>query len=379
LGHFFLSHLLPYDPAIKKQSRLKNGLNESLFLLVAAEESMKSFQRGELSKFDPLVGENSCQIRAVKVALLASKKSLNIEEMLEEISCSRNIINELLESIDDFSTQEKSLRCFIESHNIDIFMSKDAIFLIQSYILSKTKLVLSRVDTMTFLRSEKTRPLQIKEFGDVSRDFIENLIKTLRNKLSESSARFVQELSKCPLLAEGEIETIIKDFSISHKELSCTPFYWMTKVIMHQAFVSKIPIIIFAEQVAQDLEYEDLEKTAIVFYPTESGYRVVPRDFLEEDQPIMVFTVVSCRDSCDFSDKETWKEELIEHDLLDLVLACSAAHRQYPDPSKEHLIQEVSDESYAYHLEKSYEWGCHIDNPSCFFLTHIYCDNTNNV
>lgn len=379
MGYFFLSHLLPYDPAIKKQSRLKSGLNETLLLLVAAKESIEAFQRGELSKFDPLVGENSCQIRAVKIALIASKKSFDTKALLDEIDRSKKILIKILESVDHTPPCERTLKCFFELHDIDIFMSKDAIFLIKSYILTKTKLVLSRADTISFLRSEKTAPLRIKEFGDVSRTFIEALIKKLRTILSESSVVFLHELSKCELLVEQKIESKIRDNTISHKGLLCTPFYWMTKVIMHKVFMSKIPIILSVEQLAQDLKYKTLGKTSIVFYPTDSGYKVVGRDFLEKDQPVMVFTAVSCRDSSGFLDKDNWEKELTEQDFTDFVLACSAAHRQYPDPEKEHLVYGFQDENYLFHREKAYEWGCHKDNPSRLFLTHIYCDNTSHV
>ena len=379
MGHFFLSHLLPYDPEIKKQSRLENGLNEILLLLVAAEESIKSFQRGELDKFDPLVGENSCQIRAVKIALIASKKTFDAKRLLSEIAYSKKNIIELLKSVDHLSVQEKSLKCCIESHDIDIFMSKDAIFLIKCYILSKVKVVGGKHRVIKFWKNEKTLSKKVREFNHVSSSFAVSFIRRLREQLSKSSAGFVQELSKCPLLADEKIEEILNDFSISYKGLHCMPFYWMTKVIMHRAFTSKIPIIMLAEQVAQDLEYKVLEKTTLVFYPAESGYKVVSRDFLDIDQPIMVFNAVSCRDSCDFSDKETWERELTEYDLVDLVLACNAAHRQYPDPSKEYLVREFQDEDYTYHLEKSKEWGCYLENPSRFFLTHVRCDYMRNV
>ena len=379
LSRIFLSHLLPYDPEIKKQHRLKDGLNEYLLLLSAAEEAMEAFARGELAKFDPLVGENSCQIRAVKIAIIASEKNLNSSMLLDDISSSKRSIIELIEMVNELLYQEKSLKNLLDDLNIDVILNFDALFIIKSYILSKVKILSGMNEIMKFCKNEKTDTKRIKELGNVGREFANNLVRNLRTQLSKSSARFVLDITKCPLLAEERIEAIISDFSISHKGLHCTPFYWMTKLIMHQALVSKIPIIIFAEQLAQDLEYKSIEETTLFFQPTELGYKIINRDVLEVDQPVIIFTVVSCRNFHDFSDKKTWEKELTEYDLLDLVLACNAAHRQYPDPSKEEMILEIQDESYSYHLEKSREWGCHLDNPFRFFLTHVYCDSLKNI
>ena len=66
----FLSVLLPYNAAEKTGERLGDGLREYLLLLTMTEDAMQALQKGELSLFDPLVGENACQIRAVKIALI---------------------------------------------------------------------------------------------------------------------------------------------------------------------------------------------------------------------------------------------------------------------------------------------------------------------
>ena len=61
----FLSDLLPYDPQTKCGDRLLAGLKEYDFLLTAAENSADLINKGHISGFDPLVGENACQISAL--------------------------------------------------------------------------------------------------------------------------------------------------------------------------------------------------------------------------------------------------------------------------------------------------------------------------
>lgn len=371
----FLSHLLPYDPEIKVGKKLENGLREYLLLLIATEEAMQAFLEGELNKFDPLVGENSCQIRAIRMALIASKISFDIMNVLGRVGMSKKFILDLIESVEDPSICSKSLKHFLKCYNLDIPLNEDAVFLIKSYILSKVKV---GEESQDLRKKERTVSKKIKEFTPVGSTFADDLIRFLRQKLSKSSSSFIQKVSACPLL-DSCIEDIIREFTALHKGLHITPFYWMTKVFLHHAQVSKIPIVVLAEQFAQDLENQVLEKTTLFFRPSSSGYQLTSRDHLSLDEPIIVFIVASCRNASDFPSLEDWERDLTELSLEDLVLACNAAHRQCPDPVIDQLLKEIEDEEFLYHLEKSQEWGCHMENPSRFILRHIYCDHLKNI
>lgn len=375
----YLSTLLPYNSDNKSQERLKDGINEYLLLITATEEAIEAFTRNELNKFDPLVGENSCQIRAVKIALLASQKKLITQSLLSNIAFSKASLVKLLQKLPDPSIQEKSLNKILTELNIDVSLNSDILFLIKSYILTKTKTSLGTNEIIKFYKNEKTQAKLIRALGNVGSRFADDLVRHLRELLSKSSVNFVHHITKCPHLNDESIGPIITNLTISHRGLHCAPFYWMTKLIMHQALIARIPIAVFAEQFAQDLEYKVLKKTKLLFYPTELGYKVKEEKELEVDKPVIVIKVASCKNASDFSDINKWKKELTEYSLLDLVLACNAAHRQYPDPLQDHKVMKIKDENYHYHLAKSKEWGCHIENPSRFFLTHMYCDNTKNI
>ena len=87
-----LTSLLPYDPNVKKGKRLKDGLKEYLLLLLAAEEAFLSLLRGNLEYLDPLVGENACQIRALRLALILLEEPLDTQTLLENIDRSKQIV-----------------------------------------------------------------------------------------------------------------------------------------------------------------------------------------------------------------------------------------------------------------------------------------------
>ncbi|RDD35986.1 hypothetical protein TrispH2_012034 [Trichoplax sp. H2] len=79
---FFLSQLLPYDPNVKKERKLINGLKEYLVLLIATEHVMEMLSKRDINKLDPLVGENACQIRAIQTALVFLKRPLVNSQVL---------------------------------------------------------------------------------------------------------------------------------------------------------------------------------------------------------------------------------------------------------------------------------------------------------
>src|SRR5258708_1835911 len=85
----FLSDLLPYDTSTKINGRLKTSLKEYSFLLTALEHAIAALEKGELEQFDALVGENACQIRAVKIVMIAQKYCASIKSIQTRITDSK--------------------------------------------------------------------------------------------------------------------------------------------------------------------------------------------------------------------------------------------------------------------------------------------------
>ena len=94
----FLSYLLPYDANVKTFASLRTGLKEYQFLLKAFLEAVRCWRMGQFEKFDSLVGENACQIRAIWISLIASRDLLDIEMSnlthLEIFTESRSLIRD---------------------------------------------------------------------------------------------------------------------------------------------------------------------------------------------------------------------------------------------------------------------------------------------
>jgi hypothetical protein len=372
--------LLPYETNEKSGERFADGLNEFLLLLVLARESIEVFHRGELFHFDPLVGENACQIRAVKIALVLRDPRIFAENLFRSIESSIRKIEFILSSGRIITDPDISLADFLEQHNLDISLCGDQLFLIKSFILTKTKVV------RPFFKPERplvenayTDSKKIKDIMKVGSSFSGELVKKLRKKLSARSASFVQELAEELEHEEAEVRPLLEEFSSFHNGLHCLPYYWATRVLMIQALKNEIPIAMLARQLARDQDYKVVENITIFYKATPEGYEEVSADEFHPETPVMVLIGSTCRDAIELPSRDIWKKELIAQCPTDLVLAYAAAHRQYPDESKAEILQGLKDQNYEYHKMKAQEWGCSLDNPYRFFLTHAFCDKIKNI
>ncbi len=69
--------------------------------------------------------------------------------------------------------------------------------------------------------------------------------------------------------------------------------------------------------------------------------------------------------------KHELRDELSRHDFVELFLTNSASHRQFPDPSKDVLLE--GHREYEASKLSAEEIGCSLDNPSLFFINHVFC------
>jgi hypothetical protein len=376
----FLSQLLPYDPSSKSGERLKDGLNEYLLLLIVAEEAMVALKKGEFARFDPLVGENACQIRAVKIALIARNWTVDADTLLDEIQKAKKHIEHFLAETPNFSNIEMSLMHFLERENIDVEINDDAKFLIKSFILTKTKVVhpFFKID-MPLVENASTDSKKIKEILKVGSSFSGELVKGLRKRLSAHSVDFIQEIAEGLNAEETSSKMLTDQYTVVHNGLKCLPYYWATRVLMNHALSNEIPIVMLAQQMAKDQDYKVVNNTQIYFLPTPEGYKQVLRSEMDPNSPAIVLIGSTCRNFSELPSLEEWVDELLEKSPIDLVLAYAAAHRQYPDESKDAFCLQSPDTNFQYHRKMALQLGCSLENPSRFFLTHAFCDQLQNI
>ena len=193
-----LTDLFPYDPGSKKCIKLSKGIQEYRLLLKLALEACKEFQSGNIEKFDALVGENGCQIRAVCLALIDKQKSIDFSTLRQRIENNLNQIYLLFTPsvVASLMLHQISLRETIDHYQLEIFLNFNEVFIIQSYILFLVK-EKQTIEKFPFF-SEKTNPNNLKRFDvEISSKFrfkLSNQIRVLLSKCSVEYIRFAYEI-----------------------------------------------------------------------------------------------------------------------------------------------------------------------------------------
>lgn len=66
-----------------------------------------------------------------------------------------------------------------------------------------------------------------------------------------------------------------------------------------------------------------------------------------------------------------WKTAIAPQ-MMGVILAGAADHRQYPDPKEDHKIEALGDEEFESYKAMAKKSGCSLENPSMFFIQHVY-------
>lgn len=369
----FLSQILPYETAAKKNGEIRTGLKEYQALLRASLAAIKAFQELNLEQFDSLVGENACQIRTVWIATLASNTGDNLNKLNDQISLSLNKINALLEpkKIDSLMCNEKNLKMIFEEENLDISLTSTEMFLIQCYLLSEMKTVkLDNQKLISIFIVDIADPKKFKRFGDVSTSFADNLLSRLRKMLAISSVEFVRNH------AHGILRKMVASAFIFEKNtLPCLPMFWTYKTVLKVAESANIPFILHAKFLTKESDgFKVIDEAFLFFKNTKNGpyEHMLPSTF-DLNRPACVVQGIVVENAEGYLlRKDQWLEKIKEKGLFNVILAAAADHRQYPDHSLDIIFTALGDKEYESYKTLAKSAGFSSDNPTTFFIQHVY-------
>lgn len=378
--HRYLSELFPYELSEKKGSDLEKGLKEYQFLLQAAAEAIESFQKIDLEKFDCVVGENACQIRAIKIALIALRNQDVFNDLIHQIETIKTNLESLLSpsSLQTQMRERKSLKDLIEEHHLDLPLSADEIFLVKSYILSEMKETDSDDEfVQAITRKDICVPDKLKEkYPHLSARFFSLLAKNLRTKISQASVHFVNSIAE--EMAEPTLRKMLSEHTVEHNNLRCIPTFWTFKTLFLLAQNKKLPLLLHVKFLNHlGIGFEVIDEEYLFYKPCDNAKTYLPAKMTEEDlsQPACVIEGVICpKEGQAPTSKEEWIKTMSQNSIIDIMLAFAADHRQYPDPDKLVLIQ---DQEYEYYKQQAEKNGFSMNNPTTFFARHMYCSQVN--
>ncbi|MBP9842241.1 MAG: hypothetical protein KBC64_07475 [Simkaniaceae bacterium] len=349
---YYLSSMLPYELEAKEA---KEALPEFQLLLNGLQAALESFQSGHLEKFDSLVGENACQIRALWVILIVEKHAMDFDRLLQEIDQSKQTILECLEE----GVKPGSFSQFLKEKEIDVFMPIEAYHLTQLYLLTQIKV--QKGDS-----KETTDPKRLQALGDVTVSSARRLISKLRKEVAATSVELIKECAK--------ISASWDHLTVNHNECwPCLPMFLTYQTILATSRQKGIPIVIHVQFHIGDDRSECLEEEYL--YYTSSGEEHILTIPTAEDHnkpAILIQGVVSAPSVEELPSRSSWKNTFTSYLLSTVILAGAADHRQYPDPAHEHLVGHFADSEFYALKTLAQEKGFSIDNPSTFLIRHVY-------
>ncbi|MBS0652099.1 MAG: hypothetical protein JSR39_01085 [Verrucomicrobia bacterium] len=378
----YLSELLPYELDSKKNGSLRSSLKEYQALINAATQAVQAVHNRDYQKFDSLVGENACEIRAIWLCQLVSSISQNINCLERDLLEVLNRLEGLLEhsSLDALMRSEQTFQTIVQSNNLQISVSYNELILIVSFLLSEMKAVkCSNESIPTIFRVENAAPKNLKRYGDVSTSFALNLISKLRKTLAAASVQFVRE--KAFALQDADLIAKVSDeFTFVHNALPCIPMFWTYKTLLSTAQQESIPLVIYAKFLEKNGEEYSLVDEEKLFYAVgrDGAYRQVQPTAADLEKPACIIQGIAVVDRNSWS-KSEWKARMSEKSVIDVVLAGAADHRQYPDAALDSLFDDVEDRAYSAYKQHALNEGFAVENPSTFFIQHVYAALTGNL
>lgn len=357
---------------------LRTKINEYIFLVSNLLKAIELLQKGEFSRFDALVGDNACHIRALKICTLLNDCLTSFALNLPRIEHVKSKLDHLISQndISDFG----ALDDFLEKFDLIIELSHDELFILGCYFLTVVKEVLPQEASNPLLQKETTISSKLKDLGTViTNRFSDNFVNHMRKFMASSSVRYMQQEAQFVSCKEVASEMVSPNLTFLHKNLDCISIFWSTLIVMERALNLGIPIIIDAAQKASDYGSRTISKASILLKSNGNSYTIVDPKNENLDQVGIIIRGITYQSIFELDSKKEWIKKLISFQPIDLFLAYSAMHRQFPDPAQDHLITQFSNPKFEEYQQKSLEWGCCLDNPSLFFISHVYCQKIGNV
>lgn len=362
----YLSDLLPGSTQLKISKELKKNLQEYLLLLYCTEQTILELESRNFSAFDPLVGENFCQSRALKVAMEALPCNSSLALKKDHILAVIAKIEKLISSGNKWFKENATISFneILANKEFQVELNENELFFITSYLLSIIKGDAHVIPALTMKEEKDLKKLQY--IVPVSSGFCKKLVDYLQKMLANFSVEFVRNLALQSKNVK-HIKYVSEAHTIPHNHLPCIPFYWGTDVIKEA--MKSIPLVLWSRQLAKDGRL--LREICLYYEPTKDGYRERLPSFKDLGKPAIVLQGSACRDSIKFPTKQFWRYDLLKYDISNFLKLCAADHRQFPGSHYDSVIE--SDQKLIKYKNKAVEVGCSLKNPNLFLISHVFC------
>ncbi|MGD9152298.1 MAG: hypothetical protein PVG30_01390 [Gammaproteobacteria bacterium] len=379
--------LLPQHPeSIIRNSIMEDKLLKLMYFFV--QETIETFDsffiKKNYAKFDPHVGETSCQIRAYKILTITKRtskySSKRYQKKINQLYNTLDKIDSLIKKKTKCKTKGLAIQDFIKNNVCYYRLSKEELFLIQSYFLTKYKKSLGKNET--YINYDN-----LINATNTNKKFVRKLVHDYQLKLSKASCEFVIDISNISKLPN--CTQILQSLQFNDDDgRYVLPCYDFMKVLLVNLFSHEFPILFIIERYLK----KELKEIVPLVYVSEKQDK---NDFVLNDKNIPLHTpcfVVRGSVSYDnfFEETKNYIKRISALGVTDVLMLNMAQHPQYSgnllskykdNPYKstfESLLLknnlEGKEEELLQMKEKALKSGCCKENPSLFYVKHVFCD-----
>lgn len=364
----YLSELLP-----ENENGVHKSLGEYALLLIALVCVIEALEKGELNKFDALVCENQCQVRAIMILLNHRECLFGLSKIKASVEASLEKIMMLMEMpLNGFSDIENLLKT--EALEIPLY-GREFVF-VELYLLTIVK-----QETGNFHHPDKTYLPYLKKLAPkkwahfIGNKFTDKLTKFCRKQVSRLSKPFFQQRA---LICGDNVSSNMLERVVYIEERECTPCNWITEIMTQTLFHEGISVV---QWVHQKNKQNKLIKEFCIYYESDSkNKRFVQKSplLIDASKAVLVVKGVAIKD------EKTGTREISHSEILQLSLdnyfrLHGGSHRQFPNEALDYLVEDTPDSNYHFYKEQAVKWRCTQDDPQLFHIFHIYADTIGNV
>lgn len=388
---YILQCLCPY---IDGDRPVQESVDRFRSILALAQEALEAFKNLQLNHFDPLVGDNACQLRAYMFIKLINEPSFR-----EELFRTLDVIREVKSVLDvqrdlqmkkpmvQILEEKKALKATtLDQYLSDLGLNKPiarlASLVTYSYFLTITKSsdVQFEIDeTVSKLRVvirenadkniSKIRP----DLGITSKS--DKKLKMIAKKaLSQLSVSFIQEEAHRVDTKDGLLNKLSNEYvKIDEYGMQHSPCLAGMKVLLHNALSDQTFIFLKIQRINEDTGLE-IDQCNLLYRPntTRCRYELVLSS--EKDLPAnacYVIRAVSIRPENETLPKIDFIKDLEAKNLTDFIIAFCACHPPYGGALKDCELP-YPDEERKQLQQIALEEGFCQENPQRCSLLHVY-------
>ncbi|MBN2479624.1 MAG: hypothetical protein JXA94_05300 [Parachlamydiales bacterium] len=342
----------------------EKAINAADFITQATKKAFEDFLERKYENFDALVGENACQLRVSMVLdLTRDYEDLEILKIISRISQVQQRILSLNKS-DLIPTNEMGFEKFLEINNIFIEIPSKYQFLIEAYILSKSK------DDKKF---ERTKPENLQKLSTkISKKLSQEIVKEAQRALSRKSVEYLEKIAQ-----DNNYPLSDELIYVDKKEVRGLPCFMGIELLLKHFSNKKYPILLKCKSIS------DSQVKSILFTYQGEAYdignlgirpNIKLKEFLKQILLKPVFVVEG------FCDKKVDVQKIKELGVESILKANAAAHFQYfsdgkllnPFDTEGEDHKRIKDDFHRY-KDIALKEGYSNENPSVFCVKHIIC------